>query len=212
MKKIINLVLAAILIALIIFTFIIINRRDSVPPSIEFAAGEIVYNEGDSESVLLQYIKATDDKDGDVTASIMIEQTVVSDLNNSMIVYYAAKDSSNNVTKANRTVTYVPSEKEEGEKYRIMMINNLGVENLATVWSRRLTAEGHTVTAIGLSNDPISAKTVIYVSEEGKGEELLEFFPEAEIKIGSREGEINVNDNGANVYIVFGMNDSELPE
>ena len=65
-------ILSVILVALIVMTVIIIKRRDSVPPVITFESGEIVYNEGESESVLLQYIKATDGSHDQVQMALLM--------------------------------------------------------------------------------------------------------------------------------------------
>ena len=211
LKKIITAALAVILAILLIVSYAVTHDKDKQSPTISFTS-DIYYNEGDDISKLLDGVVATDDVDGDVSANVLVEQMVISQDKTTMLVYYAAKDSANNIAKATRSVVYIPAEIDSSEsKYRIMMINNLGVENLATVWSRKLNADGHTVTAIGLSTDDIKANTVIIVPTEGEGESLLQYFPDAEIVVGSREGQINVNSNGAEVFIVLGTNDSQIP-
>ncbi len=47
--------------------------EDNTPPEIQFQDNEIVYTAGDSYDGLLDGVTATDNKDGDVTESLVVE-------------------------------------------------------------------------------------------------------------------------------------------
>ena len=70
----------------------------------------MTYKEGSDTASLLEGVTATDDKDGDVTSSLVIENIFPNDDRTSASVVYAAKDSHNNVTKVTRRVNYKASE------------------------------------------------------------------------------------------------------
>lgn len=79
---------------------------DHVPPQITIAEQEITLSILDSQERLLEGVTATDARDGDVTASLVVESVrgIVADKR--FTVTYAAFDHSGNVTKAQRTVYY----------------------------------------------------------------------------------------------------------
>ncbi len=60
------------------------------------------YTEGMTTEELLEGVKATDDKDGDVSDTLTVENVYPNDQGDEVTVVYVAKDKSNNVTK----VTY----------------------------------------------------------------------------------------------------------
>ena len=70
------------------------------------AAVVVTYEEGSDTAPLLEGVTATDEKDGDVTDSLVIENIFPNDDHTSASVVYAAKDSHNNVSKATRRVNY----------------------------------------------------------------------------------------------------------
>lgn len=88
------------------------TRQDRTVPAISFSANDIVYKEGMDESLLLEGVSAVDDRDGDVSDSLLIEK-ISSTPNGEVIVTYAAMDSSNNVVKASRVF-----QTKEGKKDR----------------------------------------------------------------------------------------------
>lgn len=79
---------------------------DHVPPQIAIAEQEITLSVLDSQERLLEGVTALDARDGDVTASLVVESVrgIVADKR--FTVTYAAFDHSGNVTKAQRTVYY----------------------------------------------------------------------------------------------------------
>lgn len=84
---------------------------DSTPPQISCDTGTIEVSVSDPESVLLQGVTAKDNRDGDLTSSIMIKG--VSNLlsGNTARVSYIVFDSSNNMATCQRTIRYTDYEK-----------------------------------------------------------------------------------------------------
>lgn len=215
MKKTITVIAAVLVIVLAVFSVYIVKKQDNTPPVINLPETDVVFMEGTDLSTLLNGVTATDKVDGDVSNSIIIEKTFVSDDLSQIHVYYAAKDKSNNVAKKEGVYSYVADPDSvaaaQSQKYNIAIINNLGVENLANTYSLLLTKNGHNVTAIGLSSDAPAVETVIYVEREGMGTELLNFFKGATIQVGDISNRMNVASNGANVFIVLGYQHSVAP-
>lgn len=75
-------------------------------PVIFYPEGVLEISVQDGEEALLQGVTAKDDKDGDVTGSILVEKLSGFDGENRREVTYAAFDSDGNVTKATREIVY----------------------------------------------------------------------------------------------------------
>lgn len=82
------------------------SRTDSTPPRITMDEGLLTVSVADDETALLQGIYARDQKDGDVTASILVENVFGIDADGCATVTYAAFDSAGNVSKAQRSVCF----------------------------------------------------------------------------------------------------------
>lgn len=80
---------------------------DNQPPEIQIQEGELVYTEGESLDVLLEGVTAIDSQDGDVTDSLLVENVYPIPDGSEATVIYVARDRSNNIVKAARTVNYV---------------------------------------------------------------------------------------------------------
>lgn len=107
MKKGIVAGLIVLCLALGAGTAAVIVTSDRKGPEIEVPSGaDVTYEEGSDTASLLEGVTATDDRDGDVTDSIVIENIFPNDDRTSASVVYAAKDSHNNVTKVTRRVNY----------------------------------------------------------------------------------------------------------
>ena len=88
---------------------------------IQVPAEQISYREGAETKELLKGVTAMDDRDGDVSDSLLVEKVLPSDDGSTAQVIYAAMDKSNNVTKAYRSVEYISDAVEgngaaDGEK------------------------------------------------------------------------------------------------
>jgi ERCC4-related helicase len=82
-------------------------NKDVVPPVISFPEGVVSYTQGDDQEVLFSGVSAIDEKDGDVSDSVIISSISVTEGTEAIAVYHA-KDTSNNVAMA---------EKIEGGKF-----------------------------------------------------------------------------------------------
>lgn len=206
MNKKITALLLVVLILVLAWAYYINAGVDRTPPVIT-VSGEMMYTEGEPQSKLLEGVTAYDEVDGDVTDSVIVEKTHLTSAGE-LTVYYAAKDSHNNVTRIQRNALYIAKDGNDvDKKYKIALINNLGITNLATVWGNKIAADGHTIISIGLSSHPAQDNTVIYVKNEGEGKELLEYFNNAIIAVGDISNTVNVNAKDADVFIVLGKND-----
>lgn len=79
---------------------------DHTPPVIESDSDSITVSVNDPEQVLLQGIRATDDTDGDLTDSVMIQSVSGLIDSHSAKVSYIVFDSSNNMGTYSRNVQY----------------------------------------------------------------------------------------------------------
>lgn len=86
------------------------NTRDSTAPVISFTEDTLSLSVHDSQDALLSGVTAQDDRDGDVTASLVVEGISAIHDDHSAAVTYAAFDRAGNVTKAERTVRYTDYE------------------------------------------------------------------------------------------------------
>lgn len=100
-------ILAVLSVFLLAGNAYIYLQADRTGPLIQFPDETVTYKEGRDISVLLDGVTATDDQDGDVTDSLVIEDVFFDSTNSEAYVIYVAKDSHNNVTKTRRTISYV---------------------------------------------------------------------------------------------------------
>lgn len=95
------------------FAFYIYMEReaeDHLAPEISFQSEELQISVADPEKVLLDGVTAWDTRDGNVTASIIVEGISNISADNLATVTYAAFDRAGNVAKAQRAVRYVDYE------------------------------------------------------------------------------------------------------
>lgn len=77
---------------------------DDKPLVIHFQDNEVTYTEGDPYDVFLEGVTAEDNRDGDVTDSLVVESVYPTDNGNEAMVIYVARDKQNNVAKISRWV------------------------------------------------------------------------------------------------------------
>lgn len=92
--------------------FAIRSTMDRVAPEISFSEEQAEYHLSDTKEVLLQGVTASDDVDGDVTDTLVVENVFTDDAKGQATVVYVAKDSSNNVTKTSRFMIWNPENNE----------------------------------------------------------------------------------------------------
>ena len=88
----------AVLLVVCLFLYL---GKDRTPPLISFGDSTAVYEDGMDESLLLQEVTAMDDRDGDVSNSLMVEK-VAGTNGKEVIVTFVALDQSNNVGKSSK--------------------------------------------------------------------------------------------------------------
>lgn len=108
-KKILGIVgsVIAVVIGIGVIKFATSDRKG---PVITYPDEELTYTEGESDDVLLKDVTAIDDKDGDVSDTLMVANRIVIGNGEYMEVVYAAKDSKNNITTTKnnkRRVKYI---------------------------------------------------------------------------------------------------------
>lgn len=106
----VNILLLGILLAAVglfgSYMFWIHNNLDTVGPVLTIGEELLEISVEDPEDALLQGVTAFDERDGDVTASILVESVYGISEENLTTVTYAAFDSAGNVSKAQRQVRY----------------------------------------------------------------------------------------------------------
>ncbi|MBQ6230734.1 MAG: LytR C-terminal domain-containing protein [Eubacterium sp.] len=94
------------------------------------------------------------------------------------------------------------------ENLKIVVLNATEVYGLAGSWTSRLQDAGYTdVTA---ANSFVNYDhTSIVVAEEGMGTDLLKYFPDAELRVGSvGQDETDADVSGVQIFIVVGASDA----
>jgi len=81
-------------------------RADTRPPEIRMEADTLEVSVQDPKSALLRSITAKDQKDGDVTDSLVVENINLLDSSGTVQVTYAAFDAAGNVARAERQAVY----------------------------------------------------------------------------------------------------------
>ena len=85
-------------------------RADTEAPKITVDTQQLQVSVQDDKSALLQGVTARDSRDGDVTASLLVENVQLLDKDGTITVTYAAFDKAGNVAKAEREVQYTDYE------------------------------------------------------------------------------------------------------
>lgn len=102
MRKIV-IILCTLDVILMVLSVALYLDGDRTAPVIHMEDVEMEYREGMTDEELLAGVTATDETDGDVTASLVVEK--VSEVGNgTVIVTYGVKDESGNVGKASRVM------------------------------------------------------------------------------------------------------------
>jgi len=134
-KNIATISIGIIIVLLVIAAVIVIGSEDRKAPIITLnipTGREITYTSGEDKEKLIQYATAVDDKDGDVTDSIKIEDIYpTSDLLTVKVVY-VARDKSNNIARVNQVFRYIASQEEIDIQAKINQEPTSGT-NAATV-------------------------------------------------------------------------------
>lgn len=109
------------------------------------------YSAEQGEDVLRSYAKAVDEKDGDVSSSIVIENVyIMPDMTRAKVIY-VARDQDNNITKYSYMIAYEASEEELGKQEEESMAPEDESSEAAT--------DKESTTAAGTSNTTAAEET-----------------------------------------------------
>lgn len=211
-KKSVTLILAIICAVGLAFSIVLYVSKDRVAPIISYT-GDITYNEGDGEEVLLEGVSAYDEKDGDVSDTLMIESIYKS--KDTAKIIYCAYDSSNNVSKLQRIVSYDPTKVEEETKEpevidytseiknsKVTVLNGTGSPGVAAYWKADLESKGFSNVEIETSLNK-GNNTIIYMDNDNYKTYLSTLFPLATYETGKPTGaQVDLTDSV--IVIVIG--------
>lgn len=74
----------------------------------------------------------------------------------------------------------------------IAILNSTKVNGLASLYKEKLEAEGMNVVSIGNYNGGLQKKTKIYVKKQGEGEDLMSYFPNADLQVKKMEQNVDI--------------------
>lgn len=106
MKKGLVAIMIMACLALGALTVVLRISEDKTAPEIHFQDNGITYTEGEGYDQLLEGVTATDNRDGDVTQSLVVERVYPNEDRTTATIVYVARDKSNNIGKANKVVNF----------------------------------------------------------------------------------------------------------
>lgn len=157
--------------------FMLRSTQDRVAPEISFPAGEANYETDMDDETLLKGVTAMDEKDGDVSDTLVVENVFYDQKNGLACVMYAAKDSQNNVAKAERQMTLRDWPDEETET--------------------ETESESEAETESSVRPQTIQTETESETATETESEEETEELPEGapRIKLKQRKVELELGES-----------------
>ena len=174
--------------------------QDTVAPSIHIEETPLGIFIADPDSVLFQGITATDNIDGDVSNTLLVENITLSGDDGQATVTYAAFDSSGNVTKAKREIRYIDYEGPRIDlKQPLIFTENFtqDVLSLATAHDFKDGDISHWVRATALDGDNLNALGVHKVQfrvSNSLGDTLILELPVEVISAGKLQGQLELRD------------------
>ena len=106
LKRFSNALLIVATVCLVVFLGYDIFKQDKEPPVINIPTEEIEVSVKDKDDVLLEGVTAKDNRDGDVSDSVVIEKISSTTEEGYRIITYAAIDRYGNVGRTERKLTY----------------------------------------------------------------------------------------------------------
>lgn len=123
MRKFVAMLMGAISIGAVILIVVLSLAEDETAPGIQIEQSKIAYSPGCDDDVLLMGVTATDDKDGDVSDTLMITKRIKLPGGQMEAVSYVASDGSGNVS----TLDVIYLTQDDG-KYRILLYEQYSVD------------------------------------------------------------------------------------
>ena len=212
MKKLLLAAVVVLCIAAGALTVQTMLRADRTPPEIT-CSEELLYAHDLSEKELLQGVTAQDQQDGDVTDSLVVESVSRNDAEKTAIVIYAARDESNNVSKASRVLRYSKEEEAAAQENE----SETETEDIQTVSGSVNGDPTKRETGDEDSKEEASDPETSEAETESESETELQSEPESEpeelepgspvIKLTETQAVIHVGDNFAPLNYVASVED-----
>ncbi len=120
---------------------------------------------------------------------------------------YKSTGSSSSSTSSSASTTTSTDTTESSKQYSIEIYNAAYVSGLAREWETYLEGEGYSISLVDSYQEegPIS-QTRINVTEEGMGEDLLNYFPDADINV------VDSISTGGDIQIYIGTDSTDVPQ
>lgn len=178
--------------------------QDTVAPVIRIEEAPLEVYVADPESILFYGITATDNIDGDVSDTLLVESITLSGEQGQATVSYAAFDRSGNVTKAKREIRYINYTGPRFDLKQALIFPenfNLDVLSLVTAhdfmdgdithWVRATTLDGDNLNTLG-------KHTVQFRVSNSMGDTAVLELPVEVLSPGQVQGTLKLRD-----YVVY---------
>ena len=121
--------------------------------------------------------------------------------------YKSGSSSSKSTGSSSASTATSTGTTESSKKYSIEIYNAAYVSGLAKEWETYLEGEGYSISLVDSYQEegPIS-QTRINVTEEGMGEDLLNYFPDADINV------VDSISTGGDIQIYIGTDSTDVPQ
>lgn len=94
---------------------------------------------------------------------------------------------------------------KDSKTLNIEILNGAYIQGIAAEWKKKLESEGFTIKDIDTYGSEAPKNGLIIVTEEGMGEDLKKYLPDAKIQVGELESDIDIQ-------IILGRNNSDHEE
>lgn len=199
-------VLLIALCLVVFFAYWIVNQIsvDTEAPKISVDTQQLEVSVQDDKSALLQGVTAWDNRDGDVTASLLVENTRLLDTDGTVTVTYAAFDRAGNVAKAQRQVLYTDY---ESPKFTLdaplLFAQNSNFDVLSVIGAQDVVDGDiqHRIRATSLDASSISAlgnHKIQFRVTNSLGDTVEKVFPVEVHAAGAYDGVLNLTE-----YLVY---------
>ena len=127
-----------------------------------------------------------------------------------------AGDTKEDASTEDTTTEEATTEQVPSNDKKIVVLNSTSTTGLAGKWQTKLSGAGFSNVAAGNYSAGAEAQTIIYVKEEGMGQDLVAYFADAVVQVGSpnasscsvTKGNIALGD--ADIIIVVGNSDTTV--
>ena len=137
-------------------------RTDTKAPVIKISEEALEVSVSEPRSALLNGVTATDNRDGNVTASIVVEHVSLLDTDGRISVSYAAFDSSGNVSKATREAKFTDYQRPRFYLENPLIYTNANFDVLGAVSAHDILDGDiqHRIRASSLSRESIAVEGI----------------------------------------------------